>query len=152
MNACIIGRSLTGLIVDFETHPEYGTATRILHASATSCNYFHGRNLSESKNGVTDEKAERPANGSTCARHEDRYSLIDRWASEGPLNKFWIYVDQQRLPLTDRLTLLAEEEAGFMMNGAPQYEVPSLCYHSHPSYLIRGISVLAGTGCVGRTM
>ena len=100
MNACIIGRGLTGLIVDLEAHPECGTGsspTRILHPSATSCNYFHGRNLSDSKNGVIDEKVERPANGSTCARHEDGYSLTDRWAFEGPINKCWIHVDQHRL-------------------------------------------------------
>ena len=89
-----------GLIVDLETCAEYGTGslpTRILHPSATSCNYFYGRNLSETKNDVMDEKVERPANGGTCARHGDGYPLIDWWAFEGLIDKIWIHVDEQRL-------------------------------------------------------
>lgn len=63
-------------IVDLETHSECGRGslpTRILHLSATSCNYVDGRHLSDSENGVIDEKVERPANGGTCARHKDGY-------------------------------------------------------------------------------
>ena len=78
MNACVVGWGLMESIADLETHSDCGIGslpTRILHLSATSCNY---RNLSDSKNGVIDEKVERPANGGTCARHKDGYSLIDR--------------------------------------------------------------------------
>ena len=58
MNTCILRRGLTGLIVDLETHPECGTGS-----------------------------LERPAHGGICARHEDGYSLIDRWAFlKGPIN------------------------------------------------------------------
>ena len=85
MKACIIGRGLTGSIVGLETNPKWGRGSlpaRILHSSATSCNYVHERKLSDSKNGAIDEKVERSANGGTCARHKDGYSLIDRGAFE----------------------------------------------------------------------
>ena len=79
------------MIVDLETHPEYGTGS-----------------------------LERPAHGGTCARHEDGCSLIDRWAFlKGPINQVWIHVDQQRLSGIDRLTILAGEKAGLISNDVP---------------------------------